>query len=146
MKELSQNTPIYEPRQELKTFVASLLNEAEGCVREAERLTGIPRGNFKYAMKKDEFRQWYLNAQEEFLQSLTPLSHSELKKKIKSGNIEALRLFYQISGKIKQSTLIDQSTKINVNQARIMIIRPVDNGTKTDNSGTVPRPVLIQQG
>jgi hypothetical protein len=111
----------YTPPIELRRFCQTLLSdEVRGNKDEAERKSGVRKQVFYYHFKlKPEFRQWYSDFCDESLKRSESLATSHLIKQIEAGDIQAIKLYYELIGKI--------SNKVSVNNTNIIknIVNPL---------------------
>ena len=105
----------YIPSIELRKFVEVLLSEeVRGNKTEATKRSGVRKELFYYHFKfKPEFRQWYSERCTELLGSCEGLAAAKLITKIQSGELEAIKLYYELIGKLKKSGVIIQNTVNN---------------------------------
>lgn len=105
----------YIPTVELRMFVETLLSpEVRGNKEEAERRCGVSRQKFYYHFQRHpEFREWYSQRCEDFLKNLEALAASKLISKVQAGELEAIKLYYELTGKIKNKG-VDVKVGVNV--------------------------------
>jgi hypothetical protein len=120
MREGVDNTKsyTYTPPIELRIFVQALLSEeVRGNKVEAEKKTGVRRQIFYWHFKKSaEFRAWYTEQCTNYLASLEALVTSKLIGKIQVGNLDAIKVFYELIGKLKKSgVVVKQSVSVGAN-------------------------------
>jgi hypothetical protein len=111
MKEITENNPIksknseYQPPIEMRRFVTVLLNEGGGNQTETERITKIDKWKFWYhlrrAKNKEEFQRWYVQQVDAFFVTYEVAVGKTLLKKIADGDVQAMRLYYELRGRIK---------------------------------------------
>jgi len=108
------NEEEYLPPIEIRKFVAVLMNEGHGSVMETERITKISRFKFWWQLRraKDKglFQKWYINQVDAFLASYEASVSRALISKIAEGDIQAMRLYYELRSRLKAAGGINIAT------------------------------------
>jgi len=111
----------YMPPLPLVRFIEALLSpEIMGNIKKAEKATGCYRQKFYYHWKHPEFRQYYVEQVDRFLRSSEAIAAGKLVDAIREGDVAAIKLFYEIIGRIRGGS-ISLSATFN-NDARPLII------------------------
>ncbi len=105
----------YIPSTKLRIFVQCLLSEeVKGNKIEAERRTGVRRQLFYwYFEKSSEFRKWFSDQCDKFLGLNQAIPSHMLMKKILEGDVQAIRTYYELLGKLKLG--VKMGVKVGVN-------------------------------
>jgi hypothetical protein len=87
----------------VRKFVKALLSEeVKGNKVEAEKKSGVGRHVFYDHYKKyPEFREWYEKQCDEFLGISESAVATALIRKVKRGDTQAIKLYYELRGKIR---------------------------------------------
>lgn len=103
----------YIPPVELRRFVQSLLSdEVKGNKVEAERVSGVRRNMFYYHLKNNpRFREWFYFECMENLKRDEDQVMIQLKQKIASGDLAAIKLYFELTGRVGKN--INQTAIIN---------------------------------
>lgn len=101
----------YIPPVDLRRFVQILLSEeVKGNKDEAERRTGIYKGKFYYHWKKSkDFRRWYADYCDEVLRRGESLVAYHLMRQVESGEIQAIKLYYELIGRINNKAVVNNT-------------------------------------
>jgi hypothetical protein len=101
----------YQPPERVRRFVAALLTEeSQGEKVKAEEISGVPRGNFYYHYKNNpDFREWFSNECTLFINTYEPSANSGLIAGLRRGDIQHIRTFFELKGKLRKDINIDQS-------------------------------------
>lgn len=118
----------YTPSSTLRRFCYALINpECRGMKTIAQAKSGVSKLQFYKAWKKStEFRKWYTELSDQFLKLNRPIVDNALMKKIKEGNVTAMRTYYEVEQKIT-------SAGVNVKITNIENNIFMDLQTKTDD-------------
>jgi len=94
----------YFPTVNMRKYVAALLSdEVKGNKVEAARVSGVGRDRFYYHFNANEkFREWFSKQCDDFLGRNQAIPATVLIKKISEGDVQAIRTYYELVGKIKQ--------------------------------------------
>lgn len=92
----------YVPSPSLRRFCYALINpECRGQKTLAQAASGVSKLQFYKAWKKSpEFRKWYGELSDQFLKLNRPIVDSALMRKVKQGNVTAIRTYYEVEQKI----------------------------------------------
>ena len=146
MTEPTQSKSVeYVPKQTLRTFVQALLSaKVKGNKQEAERVTGVDKGVFYWHLKQHPaFRQWYNDECDKELLSIRRTIDLDLIKESGHGNTSAMKLYYQLIGRLKgdvqQQVNIDaRNTEVNIYPQFDIIFQdviPTNGNQLTDTAG-----------
>lgn len=105
----------YMPPIDVRWFVQTLLSEeVRGNKTKAERITGVDKGKFYWHFNRfPEFRKWFSEQCDAFLSRNQAIVSSMLMKKISEGDVQAIRTYFELVGKLKShNILVDQSQHI----------------------------------
>lgn len=136
----------YEPDIDMRKFVVVLLNEGGGSVNQTERLTKIDRGKFWYHLRrakdKEDFQRWYVAQVDAFFTSYEAAVSKALLKKVADGDVQAMRLYYELRGRIKAGGVNIQATALPGSRQPLVIVLDkgaADEGSKPaiETTGTV---------
>lgn len=111
----------------LKKFVQTMLTLSDtGNKLEAERLTGVDRNRFYWHYRHhQEFRDWYSNQCDLLVGSNESIASKKLIALVNAGDVTALRLYFELKGKIGRN-----SSPIFINNNRVT--NAGDDGRKPD--------------
>ena len=118
----------YIPTIDMRKYVNILLSEeVKGNKTEAARISGVDKGRFYYHFRRNKyFREWFAEQCDAFLGVNQAIPSYMLMKKVLDGDVQAIRTYYEIAGKIKQTVKggdvnIESHmhfTKINLNELK----------------------------
>lgn len=108
----------YIPPVEIRKFVQVLLSEeVKGNKEDAQRKTGVDKGKFYHQFKTNpKFREWYSNQCDEvLLRNGEAIAVNTLIDSMKRGlnKLQAVRLFYELNGKIKSGININNNNYVS---------------------------------
>jgi hypothetical protein len=114
MTDLPTKPNSYIPSVELRKYVSCLFHDdILGDKSLAMKMSGVDRGRFYYNMKKPEFRKWFSDECDKFFENNNDIAATALIKKVRGGDVQAIRTFYELRGKLKQiGVSIEQHTHI----------------------------------
>ncbi len=93
---------LYLPNAEMRRFVKALMNEgASFRPYRAQKITGIHRMKFYRALKDPRFNDWYKQQRLIYQAALGPIVDDALFKAAISGDVSAIRTFYELEGRLK---------------------------------------------
>ena len=104
----------YIPPVDMRLFTQALLSEGvKGNKQRAQEITGVNRGRFYYYWEssphKFEFRRWFSDKCDEILGINEAIPPYALMNEIIKGNVEAIKTYYKLRGKLKDNPIFDQS-------------------------------------
>ena len=93
----------YIPDIGLRQFTQALLSEEVlGNKTKAQEITGVSKGKFYWHYQKNpKFRKWHDDQIEEYFRRNGTLVASSLMNKIKAGDVAAIKLYYELAGRLK---------------------------------------------
>ena len=114
-KELNNKFNNYRPSRDLEIFCHCLVTpEVKGNKKLAMELTKVDKGKFYWAIEhKPEFRLWFLDLCLRILINNAEIPPYALLGAIMDKDVGAIRLYYELTGKLNGKPLIDQSLHIH---------------------------------
>lgn len=130
----------YQPPLSLQRYVEILLSlGVMGNKLEAERMAGVNRQQFYYHYNKhSEFREWFASQCKKFLLSNESIAAKKLIERISSGDVQAIRLFYELKGDIgRGAAIINNNTTSAENKVVIEYVEPAKKEFNGPDSGNI---------
>jgi len=150
-KQTKANQYEYQPDIDMRRFVVVLLNEGGGSVTATERITKIDRWKFWYHLRRakdrEEFQRWYVQQVDAFFASYEAAVSKALLSKVASGDVQAMRLYYELRGRIKAGGINIAATAFPGSRQPLIVVldksaveegaRPVIDTTATEETKKV---------
>lgn len=126
----------YHPPLDMRKFVHVLLSEeVRGNKSEAERQSGVNRQRFYYYFNRyPKFRQWFSDQCDTFLGINEGIPSFMLMKKILSGDVQAIRTYYELRGKLRRQ--IEGAEFGSASRPVVIMIRTTQGTESTVTLGT----------
>lgn len=134
MDEKQRKPDDFQPPEDIRRFCEALMSEeVKGSKTKAQDLTHVDRGRFYYFWSKSphkfEFRRWFTDHCDDILGINEAIPPYALMSEVIKGNVEAIKTYYKLRGKLRENPLIDQSQHTHITYAYIRNADAVKEGS-----------------